>query len=160
MTVHSTPRRVESAQCHKSNTNKDSVKGLDAFPYLQHIEYIVDSESQPPLTPLLQTQPYSTVGVQLRDYIPEPWERNTLSCLETHLQNNPYYPFATREHYKYIQCGIKTKGMKTYYDNVLQEENTTQFFPRFKNGDGAQKLWLPWQMIRLCGRGNYILLRI
>ena len=112
---------------------------MDAFSYLEHVENIADSESHPQ-PPLPETGVYPSAGALLIDYIAEPWEPDAQGCLGMDLPNTPYYRCATREEYKYIHFGIKKNGRRTYYDNVLKEENTPPRFPNFKNGDGVQTL--------------------
>jgi len=140
LTIHSAPRHVDPAQRPEFIAKKDSVEDLDVFPYLEQHENIVDSESQPPPPPLPVTEIYSRASALLSNHIAEPWEREAHRCLETTIQNNPYFPFVMHEKYKNMQCGIKKKGMKMYYDNVLKEENTTLHFPSFKNGDLLQNV--------------------
>jgi len=140
LTVCSAPRRGVTAQRPELNPNKDSVEDLDMFLYLKYVENIADSELQPPPRSLPRTDTYTGAGAPLSNYIAEPWEHDPQGFLETNLQNYPYYPFATRDKYKYMQCGIKMMSMTTYYEKMLKEENSALHFPSFKNVGGVQKL--------------------
>jgi len=140
LTVRSALRHIEPAQRREFKGNKDSVEDLDVFRYLEHVENITDSEYEPPPAALPRTETYPGAGALLSDYIAQPWEHDAQGCLETTLKNNRYYPFAMCKEYKYIQCAIMKQGMKSYYDNVVKEEDTAVRFRSFKNRDGVQKL--------------------
>jgi len=133
-------RRLEPAQHCKVNANKDSVEDLYMCPYLEHVGNIIDSEFQPPPCPVLRTETYCSAGHPLSDHIAEAWKHGAQGGFERNIQNNTYYPFATHGLYNVIQCGIKTKGMKTHYDNVPKAVNTALCFPSFKNRDEIKKL--------------------
>jgi hypothetical protein len=137
-TSGSVPRCVEPTRRREFDAYKGSVEHLDAFPYLGQVENIADSESQPPPPLLLQTEIYPSASTLLINYIAEQWEPDALGCLETNLQNNSYHLFAMHDEYQYIQCGIKKKGMKMYYDNLMKEDDAALRFPSFKNGDCVQ----------------------
>jgi len=113
---------------------------LDTFPYLEHIDNMVDSESQRCPSPLQPVETYRGVGAPLSDSIADPWEWEAQRFLVTNLQNNPYYRFAMREEYEYIQPGIKKDGIKMYYEKMLKEANTDLHFPTFINRDDIQQL--------------------
>jgi hypothetical protein len=140
LTICSTPQPVEPALHREFNANKDAVQDLHSFPYRQEVENIADLESQAPRPTLLQMELYLCASPPLIDYIAEPLPRDTESCFETTLKTNPNYLFPTHELYKSIQCGIKMKGMKMYYDNLLKEANSALRFPSFNIGNRAPKL--------------------
>jgi len=139
-TIRCAPRCVAPAQRRIFNANAVSVKDLDAFPYLEQVENIADPKSQQPQPREPRPGRNPRAGAALMDYIADPWESDAQGCLETNLQNNPYYPFVTCEEYKYIQCWIQKKCMKTYYDNLLKGENIALHCPSFKNRNVVQKL--------------------
>jgi len=86
---------VEPSQHHEFNTIKDSVEDWDAFPCIAHVGNIADTETlpPPPPPPWMDTNPAACAP--LSDYIAEAWGCDAEGCLETNVQNDPYYPFAT-----------------------------------------------------------------
>jgi len=137
--ISSPPQHVEPPQHCEFNADQDSVEDLDKFPYLKHVDNIPDYQSQSRPPPLPWMEIYTEASTPLIDFIAEACECDTQACRETNLHNNPCYPSATHEEYKYIQCVIKKKGMKLYKGNILKGEHAALRFRSFKNSDSIQK---------------------
>jgi hypothetical protein len=88
------------------------IEDLQVFPYLERDETNADMESQPEPPQLPRTEIYSGAGFPQLDYIPQVCERASQRCLEPYQWNNPYYSFAMRDEYNYIQPVIKKNEMK------------------------------------------------
>ena len=65
--VRRAPGPVDPAQHRDFNANKDSVKGFDAFPFLEHVELIADFEFQPLPPPLPRTDIFPGAGAPLNN---------------------------------------------------------------------------------------------
>lgn len=152
MTIRSVPRPVESTQQCDFNAKKDSIEDLDAFPYLELLQIIADSESQPLPSSVPLMDIYPGGGAPLNDYITEQWEHAAQACVQTNLQNNPYYRFKMCGEYTFIWWGIEKKSMETHFDNMLKDENTPLHFASFKHGDGIQKLVASMKDIQALGQ--------
>jgi hypothetical protein len=131
-------QRLKSAPGSEFNTNNYHVTVQSAYPSREHLEFLMETQPEPILEARIEIFP--NAGAPLVGYQPQPWECDEDGNLEENLMNDPYFPFTTREEYKFVKRGIKKKGMKTYYDNVLKEENTGLRFPSFRNGGGIQRL--------------------
>ena len=67
LTICSAPRHVEPTQRCEINPTNDSVEDLDSVHYLEHVEYISDSESQPPPPTPPWKETYPGAGTLLSD---------------------------------------------------------------------------------------------
>jgi hypothetical protein len=72
---------IEPIQCVEFNANKDSVGALDAFAYLNLVEYIADFQDQASPPPLRRTETYPAASTPLSDFITELRKREAHSCL-------------------------------------------------------------------------------
>jgi hypothetical protein len=100
--ICSEPQCIEPALYLEFNDNKDFLEDLEAFPYLELVEHIADSQFQPPISPLPWMDVHPVTAALLSKYFAVLSQRDTQGCLDITLQNHPDYPFAMREEYKYI----------------------------------------------------------
>lgn len=81
-------------------------------PYFESAENIADLKSVPLRASQPLTETYPSIGPPLSDYIAAPWVCDTQVCLETNVQENPYYTIVMCEENECIQYVVRRMGMQ------------------------------------------------
>jgi len=160
LTIRSAPRCVEHAQCREFNANKDSVEGLDAFPYLEQIQNIADSESQPPPPALPWMETYPSAGALLSEYIAEPWEHDAQGALRRTYKTIPTTHLRRMKSTNISSVGSRRRAWRSTMTTCWRKKTPLCVSQASTMGIASRSSWLACQMIRHSGSGNYTLSRI